>query len=201
MTDSSKIHRLVRLSTAIVIGDWDCVRELRRSAAPGEPDREWREAILQTHLFAGFPRLVQAFGVLEEEGGIGVPAAQEVESPMLDPGRGAQLFDDIYGKGADTVRELLDGYHKDFGAWIAEHAYGRVLARPGLQADRRELLAACALAALGQDRQLASHCRGALRCGATLEELEAAFDSAADLIPADNLVRARRIARSFQLES
>ena len=197
MTLSHDAKVLVRLSTAIVVGDWDEVRELRRAADEGKPDREWREAVLQTHLFAGFPRLVQAFGVIAEEGGLGEVAPEEVEAPALDSQRGARLFDDIYGGGADTVRELLDGYHRDFATWIAEHAYGRVLARPGLSARKRELLAVCALAALGQDRQLASHARGALRCGATLEEVEAALDCADALIPSENLSRARRIARSF----
>lgn len=198
MSEAEAIQRLVRLSTAIVVGDWDVVREVRKSAGDGEPNREWREAVLQTHLFAGFPRLVQAYGVLEEVGGLGEVQAEELEGTGADAARGAQLFDQIYGRGADTVRDLLAGYHRDFSAWIAEHAYARVLARPGLSADRRELLASCALAALGQDRQLASHSRGALRCGATIEQLEAAFDSAADLIPAENLERARRIARGFQ---
>lgn len=189
---------LIRLSTGIVLGHWDVVREVRAAAPEGQPDRAWREAVLQTHLFAGFPRLVQAFGVLEEVGGLGQAEPAELEGAKIQEARGAQLFDDIYGDGADTVRGLLESYHGDFAAWIAEHAYARVLARPGLPADRRELLAACALAALGQDRQLASHSRGALRCGATFEELCAAFDAVEDLIAPDHLGRARRIAERFR---
>ena len=49
----------------------------------------------------------------------------------------------------------------------------------GLGADRRELLAVCALAALGQERQLASHVRGAVRCGATADEVRSALDAVA----------------------
>ena len=72
-----KAARLARLFTAICLGEFDVVRELRRSAPDGEPDRAWREAVLQTHLFCGFPRLVQAYGVLDEEGGLGEPEPGE----------------------------------------------------------------------------------------------------------------------------
>ena len=48
--------RLARLFAAVVLGRWTEVERLRREAPPGEPDRGWREAFLQSHLFAGFPR-------------------------------------------------------------------------------------------------------------------------------------------------
>jgi len=199
----AKDLRLARLFTAIVIGNWQEVRRQRAAAPAGEPDRAWRECVLQTHLFAGYPRLVQAFGVLAEEGGLGQAEAQEFEgpTPIPDPsgavGRGRELFDRIYGDGSDKVRGLLHDYHADFADWILGHAYGRVLARPGLEAAQRELLASCALAALGQERQLASHARGSLRCGATHEELMCALEGVADLMPAENWQRARRLVERF----
>lgn len=197
MTLARKDRQLLRLSTAIVLGHWDEARAVRSEAPAGEPDRAWREAVLQTHLFAGFPRLVQAYTELEPAGGLGEPSAEELEGPAPDVARGAELFDTIYGDGSTKVRALLAGHHADFERWILEHAYARVLARPGLAADRRELLAVGALAALGQDRQLASHARGALRCGATSAELAASLDAVADLIEPDRLDRARRIASRF----
>jgi len=197
MSLAPKDRRLLRLSTAIVLGQWAEVRALRRAAPPGEPDRAWRECALQTHLFAGFPRLVQAFGVLEEEGGLGRPEPEELEGPAPAPERGDRLFGRIYGEDAARVSGMLAGHHGDFAAWIREHAYARVLARPGLGADRRELLACAALAALGQERQLASHARGAVRCGARPEELTAALDAVAELVEPARLEEARRIVGRF----
>ena len=81
--------------------------------------------------------------------------------------------------------------------WIAEHAYGRVLSRPGLDGASRELVAVAALAALGHDRQLASHARGAVRCGARPGDVLAILDAVADLVPAERLGRARDIVASF----
>lgn len=200
MTLTDKDRRLLRISTAIVLGRWDDARAARAEAPAGEPDRAWREAVLQTHLFAGFPRLVQAYTELDPVGGLGEPSSEELEGPAPDVERGAALFDAIYGDGSAKVRALLAGHHADFERWILEHAYARVLARPGLSADRRELLATCALAALGQDRQLASHARGALRCGATSAELSASLDATADLIDPERLERARRIAARFDAD-
>lgn len=200
MALSDKDRCLIRLSTAIVLGEWDEVRRLRRAAKPPEPDQAWRECVLQVHLFAGFPRVVQAFGVLDEVGGLGVAATDEVEGDATTEmqERGLELFESIYGSGSDRVRDLLNSHHADFGQWILEHAYGRVLARPGLSGSRRELLASCALAALGQDRQLASHARGALRLGADFDELGEALAAVGDLLGSAGLERALRIASAFR---
>jgi alkylhydroperoxidase/carboxymuconolactone decarboxylase family protein YurZ len=50
-----------------------------------------------------------------------------------------------------------------------------------------------ALAATGQPRQLASHARGALRCGATPGEVRAALLAVADLLDADRLAEAQSV--------
>lgn len=197
MSLSSRERRLARLSTAIVLGNWDELRRVRASATAGEPDRAWREAALQTHLFAGFPRLVEAFGVLAECGGLGEPGSDELEGGRAPVERGRALFDAIYASESERVRALLASHHADFARWIEEHAYARVLARPGLAADRRELLAVCALAATGQERQLASHARGSLRCGATREELAEALGCVADLVEPERMARARRVVERF----
>jgi len=197
MSLTPRDRSLVRLSTAIVVGAWDTARAELEGAGPDGPDRAWREAVLQTHLFAGFPRLVQALDELKRAGGLGQPGADELEGDAPPVGRGVELFDRIYGSGSDRVREAIGGHHPDAERWILEHAYARVLARPGLAAASRELLAVAALAALGQDRQLAGHVRGALRCGATREQLDQALDAVTDLVAVDDLERARRVLEHF----
>jgi alkylhydroperoxidase/carboxymuconolactone decarboxylase family protein YurZ len=224
-------RRLVRLFTAGVLGRFDAVLAVRREARAGEPDRRWREAVLQVHVFAGFPRSVELYGVLDSAGGLG--ELEPGEFSALEPGKfselepeelaafepgkleagdesrgsasqdatvrenGRALFERIYREDAPAVRAMLERHHPDFARWIEQHAYGRVLARPGLSPDRRELLAVAALSALGQERQLASHARGALRCGATRAEIDEVLDCAADLIEPERLVKARRVVERF----
>ena len=197
LTDADR--RLLRLFTAVVLGDWDRLTHLRREAGPGEPDRSWREAVVQAHLFAGFPRVVEALGVLEEAGGLGEPEPGEMLDEPDRPERGLTLFERIYRDKAAEVRAMLERGHPDFGAWILGHAYGRVLTRPGLSPARRELLAVAALAATGQDRQLAGHARGCLRCGASAEEVQGALESIRDLIPPERYERAERVLERFAL--
>lgn len=195
MTAAVEIE-LLELTVYACLGDWTKLAELRRREGV-RPDRRWREALLQTHLFAGFPRIVEAFGVLEASGGLGSPTPDEDLGEPDRPERGRELFDRIYGSRADRVRGQLEGFHPDFARWIEGHAYGRVLTRPGLPAAVRELLAVAALAALGQDRQLASHARGAVACGARPEEVHAALTAIGPHIDADDLDRARRVVARF----
>lgn len=191
-------RRLVRLFTACVLGRWDVVRELRAAAIAPEPDRRWREAVLQVHVFAGFPRLVEAYAVLADEGGLGELDEGELHAGASDArARGRELFERIYASDAPAVRAMLESHHADFASWIEEHAYGRVLARPGLSPDRRELCAVAALAALGQERQLASHARGSLRVGASATELSATLDAIQDLVEPARLADARRVVARF----
>jgi len=189
--------RLARLFAAVVLGRWAEVERLRREAPPGEPDRAWREALLQAHVFAGFPRVVEAYGVLARCGGLGTPGPDEVLAEPDRPERGRALFERIYGERAGAIRADLAAGHPDFAAFIEGHAYGRILSRPGLDPARRELLAVAALAALGQERQLASHARGARRCGAASEDVHAALEAVADLIAPERLADARRVLARF----
>lgn len=194
MSLSDADRRLARLFAACVAGDWDAVRAERRAAADGEPDRRWREAVLMVHVFAGVPRGVESYGVLADAGGLGTPAPDELAEPTTG---GDALFARIYGDAQGEVRALLARDHPLFARHVLEHAYGRVLCRPGLSADRRELCACAALAVLGQERQLASHARGAVRCGATPAEVEAVVEAVADLAGPEHATAARAVVRRF----
>jgi 4-carboxymuconolactone decarboxylase len=207
MTLSDSDRRLVRLFTAAVLGRFDEVARVRKEAPAGEPDRRWREAILQVHVFAGVPRQVEVYAVLESAGGLGALEPDELASlrepceiaasVAADRERGRALFERIYRDDSAAVRAMLDRHHPDFARWVVEHAYGRVMSRAGLPADRRELLAVAALAALGQERQLASHARGAVRCGATRAEIDQALACVADWLGPEHLASARRVVEKF----
>jgi len=190
-------RRLARVFVAVVLGDWDALTEERRQAPAGEPDRAWRECVLQAHVFAGFPRVVEAYGVLDLCGGLGRAGADESLAEPDLPERGRELFERIYARDAPRVYAMLEAGHPDFARWIVGHAYGRILSRPGIEPRTRELLAVAGLAALGQDRQAASHARGAVRCGASPSEVRAVVEAVADLIPAPRLARAREVVAHF----
>ena len=192
-------RRLVRLFASVVLGLWEELLRLRRAAPEGEPDRRWREALLQAHLFAGFPRVVEAYGVLSHAGGLGILEEGEVLGELDQCERGRKLFERIYAGDSERVRSLLTAAHPDFARWIEGHAYGRVLAREGLAPDRREILAVAGLAAQDQQRQLASHARGALRLGAARAELDQALEEISDLL--EPRILARSLATIARMSS
>jgi len=211
--------RLVALHCATVSHDAAALEELRRDAPPGEPDAAWREVVLMAQLFCGIPRTLAALEVLERFGGLGRPEPRELEVNSAPVGLeatgalevtainalrsgecgecGEALFATVYGEGALDVRRALTAYHPDLERHVIEHAYGRVLARPSLDLATRELCAVAALAILGHDRQLASHARGAVRCGAQPTEVHAALEIATRWVPAAQLAAMREVVRRF----
>ncbi|MEZ6017813.1 MAG: carboxymuconolactone decarboxylase family protein [Planctomycetota bacterium] len=195
------LPRLLRLMGAIVAHDVTALETLRKAAPEGEPDVRWREVALMAHLFCGFPRTLAALEVLGRAGGLGAPEPVELEAsagPGEDVrGRGAALFERIYGANSSAVRAHIDAQHPDLERWIAEHAYGRVLSRPALDAATRELCAVVALAVTGHDRQLASHARGAIRCGATRADVDAALALVEEWIPEAAQARVRTVIEQF----
>lgn len=198
-TDALLERELVELTLWTTLGNWSALADLRRSQ-PGLASVRGREALLQLHLFCGFPRIVEAFGVLSEAGGLGTPEPAELRAEADRPDAGRELFDRIYAGQAERVAGLLGNHHADFQGWILGHAYGRVLSRPGLSAPERELLACVALTATEQHRQLASHVRGALRCGATRRDLLTLLQVLEELLPAAHLERSAEVFRRFSLE-
>ena len=136
------------------------------------------ELALQVYLFAGFPRCINAltsyrkhFGPHDDERQTH-SAAQIAEHRQ----RGRELFEKIYSRHSGAVYAALDGLHHELRDWILVDAYGKILARPGLDAKRRELCAVAALLVSGDHRQLSSHIRGAKHCGATKNELEGVLE-------------------------
>jgi AhpD family alkylhydroperoxidase len=170
---------------------------LRRAARDRVPLPLLRETLLQVHLFAGFPRTIEAFERLDEVVSTGAFGRAPLSPSERKDGKsesGLALFGRIYGAKAPGVRRHLASLHPSLERWVIGHAYGRVLGRPALSPRTRELLAVASLVALRCWKPLASHLRGALRCGAAPGEVRAAIRCAGRHVPAS---AARRAARIF----
>ena len=133
------------------------------------------EAVLQTHLFAGYPRAINALAAVHEVGvAADVPRRGVEHDGDLDSGEG--LCRRIYGAGYDGLRRRVALLHPALDRWMVEIGYGRVLSRPGLSAPERELCAIAVLAGMSVAPQLDSHLRGAVRVGATTAQARAVLD-------------------------
>ncbi|WP_027882032.1 carboxymuconolactone decarboxylase family protein [Meiothermus rufus] len=77
----------------------------------------------------------------------------------------------IWGDKFAAIEQSLLEVDPDLYAYIRDFAYEEVLARPGLDLKTRELLAITSLIALGAPKEIATHLEGALRNGATEQEI------------------------------
>lgn len=135
------------------------------------------EILLQTYLFAGFPRTINAFFTWQSwaaaSGGRG---SRIVEPDRIEEWRerGEALCRRIYEGTFEALQIRLARLHPALAEWTLVEGYGKVLSRPGPDAARRELAAVGALVVLDADRQLDAHLRGALHTGVAFETLAAA---------------------------
>ena len=182
---------LLRLAALLAGGSEPQIRTAL-AAAVGEVRASWvEEVVLQTYLFAGFPRALNAAREWRRLSGRAAPDNEEDDTYDADRwlARGLTTCATVYGPFYDRLRVNIRALHPALDTWMIVEGYGKVLGRPGLDLPRRELciIAACAIAR--QDRQLHSHLHGALHAGATSETVSAALDALAPLLDHDDVMR------------
>ncbi len=186
--------KLVRLSAIITSGSEAELRAGLADVCDGVPGTWVEEVVLQSYLFAGFPR--------------GLTAAREwrrisgKEAPTSDEGAdygnvaewresGERTCATVYGDRYEPLRINVRALHPALEAWMIVEGYGKVLSRPGLDLARRELCVIASCAAARQDRQLLSHLHGALNAGAAPVDVAAAIDAIADILGEADVHRVR----------
>jgi 4-carboxymuconolactone decarboxylase len=185
---------LVQLAAIIAAGTEADVRAgLAAGVAASVPHRWVDELILQSYLFSGFPRALNAAREWRRLSPAAVPSEN-----ASDPSRGAEwlargeatcaaVYDGMYEKLRRNVFDL----HPALDAVMVMDGYGKVLGRPGLDLPRRELCIVAACAATGQDRQLHSHLHGALNVGVARTALDAAIEALGSILGPERTRSAR----------
>lgn len=161
---------LVTLSAAIAAADSGAVaREAERALAAGVPPAALYEATLQSYLFVGFPRAIEALfavrPVLERAGWPPPPA----EPP--DPARwrrdGDALCRRVYARNFERLLDTMRRLSPDLAEWMILQGYGMTLSRPALGPVDREYGVVAILTVTHMWRQLRSHAIGAVNVGGT----------------------------------
>ncbi|MDQ2929464.1 MAG: carboxymuconolactone decarboxylase family protein [Gemmatimonadota bacterium] len=167
--------QLVELAAVLAVGSEVEMRVALEAAARSTIDPVWvEELVLQTYLFAGFPRTLNGMRLWRRASNR-VPDHADPDFAeslaSLWTSRGEETCENVYGTLYKRLRANIRKLHPALDAWMID-LYGRVLGRPGLDLKRRELCIVAACAALEQDRQLHSHLHGALNAGASPEEVD-----------------------------
>ncbi|MEP7065755.1 MAG: carboxymuconolactone decarboxylase family protein [Gemmatimonadota bacterium] len=182
--------QLVHLSAVLAAGTEGEMRIALERAAKSAIDPHWvEELLLQTYLFAGFPRTLNGMRLWRRASNRVAETSDFEESlGSLWTSRGEKTCEEVYGNLYKRLRANIRSLHPALDTWMID-LYGRVLGRPGLDLKRRELCIVAACAALEQDRQLHSHLHGAINAGASPAEVDDTLRIVAPRIGADSTHR------------
>ena len=176
---------LVDLSAAVAaFPTAPLVPHLERARERSGP-RAVEEALLQAHLFVGFPAVLSAFEEWRRVWPHAPSRGTDALPPVASGGagrdgwrrRGERVCGRVYGSAYGKLRRNVAALHPDLDRWMVEDGYGKVLGRPGLDLRTRELCVVAQLAIRAATPQLHSHLRGALRAGASPNEVAGALDA------------------------
>ncbi len=184
---------LVRLA-AHLAGSSEAEIRAALTGAVGAVRPEWiEEVILQTYLFAGFPRALNAAREWRRLSGTAAPT--EDEGTEYDAERwlerGLATCATVYGPFYERLRVNIRELHPALDTWMIVEGYGKVLGRPGLDLGRRELCVVAACAIARQDRQLHSHLYGAVHAGVAESVVGEVLEALSDLFSDDDARRYR----------
>ena len=145
------------------------------------------EVILQSIPYSGFPAAVEALGWLRDLDPDSTIEAREDQS--------RNVFEEVYGGASEKVADQLQRRHPDLREWILGFAYRTVMGSGPLSSVELEILAVSSLLAQSRMTPFHSHLRGALRCGATRDDLTELLESLEDIAHPDSLSKARELLR------
>jgi 4-carboxymuconolactone decarboxylase len=188
--------KLVRLSAIITAGSEAELRGAFAEARDVVPADWVEELVLQSYLFAGFPRGLTAAREWRRISGRPAPASDEgADYSRAQEWRatGEDTCSRVYGARYATLRDNVRSLHPALDAWMIVEGYGKVLSRPGLDLQRRELCVIASCAAARQDRQLHSHLHGALNVGVPPADVEAAISAIADILGEEDARKVRML--------
>jgi len=104
----------------------------------------------------------------------------ESENPSVENGTkgraeggpaASSVREQIFGAQEERILARLAQLDPDLMAYTRDFAYDTVYERPGLDLKTKELVACALLTSLGSPDELRTHLRGALRAGATEQEV------------------------------
>ena len=161
---------------------------------------ELREVIYQCAPFIGFPKTLNALGVLNEvfkERGIKTPLESQVtvdEENRFEKGLAIQV--PIYG---DEIKQAMSGLPDNMGDDVAklltEVCFGDFYTRKGLDIKTRELIVLSILVTTGDSETLKSHIKGNLKVGNSEKDIAAVIIQCMPYTGFPNALRALKVLK------
>ena len=195
-----KVVALVRLSARIARGGEEAMRQGCIECVGAEVPVLWvEELLLQSYLFCGFPRTLNATREWRRISGVSAPAvsaesardsATSGEEYQRWRARGEATCAIVYGEFYAKLRHNIVALHPELDEWMIVEGYGKILSRPGLALSLRELCIVAACVAASQERQLHSHLHGSLNAGVPAADVRKSLHALQGVVADDDLHRA-----------
>lgn len=161
---------------------------------------ELRETVYLCAPFVGFPKTLNALGVINEvfaERGIKLPLeSQEKTAEEERFAAGSAIQQPLYG---NEIKEALAGLPGNMGEdaarFLTEFCFGDIYTRGGLDVKTRELLAIGILVTTGNMQTLQSHIAGSIRAGNSPETVTAAIIQCMPYVGFPNALNALKVLK------
>jgi alkylhydroperoxidase/carboxymuconolactone decarboxylase family protein YurZ len=187
------------ISAAIAAGDNRALKILFPMAIKDKVARKTiREIILQSHLFVGYPAMIEAARIFAP-----FHPVKKITGKIVAPYSPAEIKR-WHREGSDKIRRLygtqfpqLVSYINSFSpqilTWMVIDGYGRVLSRPGASFRLRELSTVATLTVTGYENQLLAHIRGTVNIGVEPPLIAQTIDNCRLFCAASKIKRAQKI--------
>ncbi|MCE9602061.1 MAG: carboxymuconolactone decarboxylase family protein [Gemmatimonadetes bacterium] len=191
---------LIRLSARIARGGEEAMRQGCIECVGAQVPVQWvEELLLQSYLFCGFPRTLNATREWRRISGVVAPVASP--GATRDPAASGAEYERWRAQGEATCAIVYGGFyaklrhnivalHPELDEWMIVEGYGKILSRPGLALPLRELCIVAACVAASQERQLHSHLHGSLNAGVPAAEVRQSLQALNGVVADDDLLRA-----------
>ena len=161
---------------------------------------ELRETVYLCAPFVGFPKTLNALGVINEvfaERGIKLPLESQGKTAEEERfAAGSAIQQPLYG---NEIKEALAGLPGNMGEdaarFLTEFCFGDIYTRGGLDVKTRELLAIGILVTTGNMQTLQSHIAGSIRAGNSPETVTAAIIQCMPYVGFPNALNALKVLK------
>lgn len=180
-------ERGLALFSAVITFDDDGLTEkaIERLYRLGLNRAQFYEIILQSYLFLGFPRMLQAAFVLqkvlpnEKQQKYEIEKISEFEAQDWYL-KGIKLCRNVYQRHYEPLKDKVIDMAPEIFRWMIHEGYGKVLSRNELDIVSRELSIIAFLMMENRSRQLRSHIQGALNVGTDPKIIRLVIDDIGD---------------------
>ena len=156
------------------------------------------EIILQSHLFLGYPAMIEASRMFagiqpRRHKKMQLPGAYFAKDCRNWNADGMKKIRGIYGPAFERLVTYINSFSPTILTWMINDGYGRVLSRRGASFHLRELSVIATLTVTSYVNQLGAHIRGALNVGVESGLIAVTMDNCRYFCSPDRIETARKI--------